>query len=82
MPPALFDDLLLYFRDSPAIEGVVGGRSRNVYRWFNSRRQLVYCIAHGLAEVGQFLSVHSPVKRSADISAGQPELDVIQFVDH
>ena len=28
MPPALLDDLVLYFRDSPAIENTVGGRTR------------------------------------------------------
>ena len=82
MPPALFDDLLLYIRDSPAMESVVGGSARNSDGWFNSRLQLIYRIAHGLTEVVQFLSVHSPVKRSTDISAGQPELDVIHLVGH
>ena len=69
MPPTLLDDLLLYFHDSPAIESVVGGRARNARGWFNSRRQLTYRIAHGLAEVVQFLSVHSPIKGSTDVSA-------------
>ena len=67
MPLALFDDLLLYLRDSPVIDDVVSGRIRSMHRQFNPRRQLVYRIAHGLAEVVQFLAIHSPVKGSTDI---------------
>ena len=37
---------------------------------FNSRRQLIYRIAHGLAEVVEFLSIHSPVEGFTDIGAG------------
>jgi len=69
MPPTLFDDLLLYLRDSPAMENTVGGGTRNVHRPSNSRRQLAYRIAHGLTEVIQFLSIHSSVEGSADIGA-------------
>ena len=53
-----------------------------MYCLFDSRRQLVYRIAHGIAEVVWLFSIHSPVKGSTDISTGQPELDVILFVDH
>ena len=71
MSTASFDNLLLYFRDSPAIGSMVSERTRNVHRrWSNSRRQLIYRIAHGLVEVVQFLSIHSPFKGSTDISAG------------
>ena len=69
-PPTLFDDLLLYFRDGPAIESVISGRTRDVYRRFDSHRQLIYRLAHGLTEVVQLLSIHSPLKGSTDISAG------------
>ena len=79
---ALFDDLLLYFRDSPVIKCTVGERARNVHHWFNSRRQLIYRVAHGLVEVVQFLSTHSPFKSSTDIGTGQSEFDVIHFVSH
>jgi hypothetical protein len=51
-----------------------------VYLRFDSRRQLIYRIAHGLAKVVQFLSVHSPVEGFADISTGQPKLDVVLFI--
>jgi len=82
MPPTLFDDLPLDFRDSPAIGSMVGGGTRNVHRRFNSRRQLAYRVAHGLIEIFQFLSIHPPVEGSADVGAEQPEFDVIQFVNH
>ena len=49
---------------------------------FDSRPQLIYRIAHGLVEIVQPFSIHSSVKGSTDISTGQPELDVILFVDH
>ena len=49
---------------------------------FDSRRQLVYRIAHGSVEFIQFSPTHSPVKRPADIGAAQPELNVVKFVDH
>ena len=82
IPPAPFDDLLLYFRDRPAIESMVGGRNRSVYYRVNSRHQLIYRIARGLAEVVQLLSIHSPVEGFADIGTGQPEFDVILFIGH
>ena len=67
VPPALFDDLLLYFRDSPAIGNVVSERVPGVCRRLDSRSQLVYRIAHRLAEVTKFLSIHSPVQGLTDI---------------
>ena len=69
-PLTLFDDLLLDFRDGPVIESKISGRTRDVYRWFDSRRQLIYRLAHGLTEVVQLLSIHSPLKGSADIRTG------------
>ena len=69
-PPALFDDLLLYFRDGPAIESAINGRTRDVYRWFDLRRQLIYRLVHGLTEVIRPPSSHSPLKGSTDISTG------------
>ena len=38
IPPTVFDDLLLHFRDSPTIDNTVGGRNRSVYCRSNSRR--------------------------------------------
>ena len=51
MTAALLGDLLLYFCNSPAIGSMISGRALNEYRWSNSRRQLIYRITHGLAEV-------------------------------
>ena len=82
VPPALFDDLLLHFRDSPAIENMIDGRNRSVYCRFNSRRQLIYRIAHGLAEVVRLLSIHSPVEGFTDISTGKPKFDVVLLIGH
>jgi hypothetical protein len=62
-------DLLLDFCDGPAIKIMVSGGTGDVYRWFNPRRQLVYRVAHRLAELVQLLSAHSPFERFADISA-------------
>ena len=80
--PALFDDLVLYVRDSPAVDITMSGRTQNVYSWFHSRSQLICRIAHGLGEVIQLLSIHSPAKSLADISTGQLEVDIILFIDH
>jgi len=82
MPSALFDRLFLYFCDSPAIGNMVGGRTQSVCCLSDSRLQLIYRIAYGLAEVVQLLSIHSPVKGSTYISTGQPEPDVTLFVGH
>jgi len=65
--PALFDDLLLDFRHSPAIDNVVCASDQDVYRQLNSHRQLIYRIAHGIAEIVEFLSIHSPVQGSTDV---------------
>ena len=53
-----------------------------MHRQFGSRCQLIYCVAHRLAEIVQLLSVHSPVEGPTDIGAEQSDLDVIRFVDH
>ena len=53
-----------------------------MYRCLGSRRQLIYRIAHRLAEVPQLLSVHPPVEGPTDIGAEQSDLDVIRFVDY
>ena len=82
VPPTLFDDLLLYFCDSTAIDNPVSGGVRSVHCRFNSRRQLIYRIAHGFAEVVKCLPIHSPVESSTDIGTEQSEFDVILFVDH
>ena len=62
-------DLLLYFCDGPVTEIVVSGRTGGTYRSFNSRRQLVYRIAHRLAEAVQLLFAHSPFQGFTDICA-------------
>jgi len=55
---------------------------RNVCGWSNSRCQLIYCITHRLVEIAQFLSIHPPVKRSTNVSALQPEFNILQLVSH
>ena len=47
---------------------------------YNSRRQLVDCLAHGVIEIVQPLPVQSPVERFTDVSTGQPEFDVVHLV--
>ena len=69
MPLASLDDLVLDFCDSPAIGRMVGGRARIAYGRANLRRQMIYPVTHGLAELIQLLSVHPPFQGSADISA-------------
>ena len=49
---------------------------------YHSRRQLAYRITHGTTELIQVLSVHPTVKRSTNISAFQPEPNVVQLIDH
>ena len=48
----------------------------------NSRRQLVDCLDHRIVEIVQPPPLQSPVEGGTDISAGQPEFDVIHLVDH
>ena len=81
MSLALFDDLLLHFRDSPGAENTKV-RGVGMCITTNSRLQLVYRITHGLAKVVHLLSIHSPVQGCTNIGAEQPELDVIFFVGH
>lgn len=50
--------------------------------WFNPRRQLRNRVANVLTEVVQLLSVHPPLEHPADVGAGQPELDILLFVNH
>ena len=82
MSPALFDNLILHFRDSPAADSIVSEKVRSAHWRFNPRQQLAYRIAHRLAEVVEFLSIHSPIKGLTDTGTEQSELDVILFVDH
>ena len=53
-----------------------------MHPWFNSLRQLVYRLAYRLVEVIQFPSIHPPLKGFAYFGAGQPKLDVVDFVGH
>ena len=82
MSLASLDDLVLYCRDSPAIGRMVGGRARIGCGRTDLRGQMIYPVTHGPAELVQFLSVHPPFQGSADISAVQPELNVIGIVGH
>jgi len=50
--------------------------------WYNSRRQLLDCLAHGAVEVVQPLPIQSSVQGGTDFSAGQPKFDVIHLVNH
>ena len=53
-----------------------------MYRWCDSRRQMVDCLADGVVKVVQPLPGQSPVEGSTNISAGQPKFDVIRLVYH
>ena len=68
--PTPFDDLLLYSRNGPAIESMVSGKAGNGYLWLDSRRQLIYRIAHGLIEVVQLFSIHPTLKGCTYIGTG------------
>jgi len=50
--------------------------------WLSPRCQLCNRIAHGLTKVVHLLSVHPPLKGSTDITAAEPELDILLFVGH
>jgi len=50
--------------------------------WCDSRRQPVDCLNHRVVKIVQPLPFQSPIERDTDISAGQPELDVIHLIDH
>ena len=49
---------------------------------FNSHHQLIYRIDHGLTELFQPPSFHSPLEGSTDFGTEQSDFDVIQFVGH
>ena len=82
MPLGHFLDLLLYFLHDPAIENGVGESTRSVHRWMNSHLQPVYRIAHGLAEVVQFLSICSSSEGITDTSTEYPEVYAILIIGH
>ena len=81
IPPTPFDDIPLNFCNSPRIESTVGGGIRNEYMWFSSRRQLTYRIACRPTKLIQTSPIHPPVEGPTYICAGQPEFDVLQFVE-
>ena len=48
---------------------------------YNSRCQLIDCLAHRVVEVVQLFSSQSSVESGANLGAGQPEFDIIHLVD-
>ena len=44
------DELLLNMCYDPAVESIISGGLKSCH-WLNSRRELVYCIIHGLTEL-------------------------------
>ena len=82
MTPALFHDLLLYVRDGSTTGNIISGRAGGAYRQLDLHCQLVHRITHRLAKMPQFLSTRPTFEGFADVSAEQPEIDVILFVDH
>jgi len=48
----------------------------------DSRPQLFDCLQYRVVEVAQPLPLQSSVQVNADVSAGQPKVDVISLVDH
>ena len=85
IPSTLLDDFFLDSCHGSTIKGAVsGGIQYSIYhnRWLDSRRQLSNRFEHGLTELAHLPPVHSPIKRSTHIRAGQTEFDIVQFVDH
>ena len=78
--PGQFVDRPLYFLNTPVIEDTVGGRTRRMYHRIDSRFQLVYRIAYGLAQFVCPLSICSPPKGVTDVGAEYPEIHAILFV--
>ena len=56
--------------------------TRTEHHMFNLRRQLVYRLTNGPTEVVQSLSIRPSIKRSTDIGAVQPKINVVLFIDH
>ena len=82
IPSALFGDLLLDLCDGSAIKSIRQKACQNVCYWLDPRRQLCNRLAHGRTEIARSLSVHSSSEGPAYVSTGQPQVDVIGFVDH
>ena len=83
VPLALFGDLPLDLPHRSAVRGIISEPFKLCDIGLNNPRcQLIYRLAHGLTEVVQFLSIHSPGEGSADVGAAQPELNEILFVHH
>ena len=47
---------------------------------YNSRRQLVDCLAHRVIEIVQPLPVQSSVEGRTDVGAGQPKFNVVHLI--
>ena len=75
-----FSDVPLDLGHGPVIESFEQITPRRHY-WPNSHRQLRSCPEDGPTELIHLSSVHSPIKGFAGVSAGQPQLDVVHFVD-
>ena len=58
----------------------MGGRSRRTHHQIDSPLQLLYRVAHGLAEIVHPLSIRSPPKGVTHVGAEYPEVDAILFV--
>ena len=56
--------------------------AQRMRRWLNSRSQLSNPLEHWLTEFIRPSPVHSPVEGPTNVGAGQPEIDIVHFVDH
>ena len=77
--PGQFVDLPLNFPNTPVTKSTVG-RTRSIYHQTDSRLQLIYRIAHRLAELVSPLSVRSPPKGVTDVGTQYTEVHAILFV--
>ena len=70
IPPAVFDDLPLDLRHSPAIKSVCQRVVQSDHHRFDSRRQLCNRLAYRLTEVIQLPPIHSTVESFTCIGTG------------
>ena len=81
---ALLEDISLDVGNGPEVmsKGSLGWGTQCVHCWCDSRRQLLDCFAHRIVEIAQPLPVQSSVESGTDLSASQPEFDVIYLIHH
>ena len=54
---------------------------QTVHRWFDPRRQLIYCPVHRLTEILRYFPFRSSLKGLTDLRAMQPESGIFLLID-